>query len=35
VLTNGNVTLYLYNPTAAALDDGSTTWKFQVIDLTP
>ena len=34
-ITGANtVTIYLYNPTGGAIDDGSLTWKFLWFDLT-
>lgn len=34
VTADDTVTVYLYNPTAAAIDDVSGTWNFLWIDLT-
>jgi hypothetical protein len=31
----GALTVYLYNPTVAGIDDGAATWDVQYIDFTP
>lgn len=34
VTANDTVTVYLYNPTVGAIDDGALTWRYTWLDIT-